>query len=240
MDIWLAYPGDKYHVIGNHEMDGGYGLDQVLAHRKMVNSYYHFERNGFNFIVLDGNDKKFPEETGYRNYIGPSQQEWLKETLNRIEGPVVILSHQAIGPIGGMDNAEEIRAIFEAHNQENPQSQIFASFNGHLHYDAATEHNGIWYIHVNSASYFWMGEEYEHLRYSAEIDEEFRWIKYTAPYQEPLFAVVEISADGLIQISGKSTEYVGPSPWELGFPVADKAYIRPAISSRKLQVKLNN
>ncbi|MCK5458064.1 MAG: metallophosphoesterase, partial [Melioribacteraceae bacterium] len=23
-DIWNSFPGDKYHVIGNHEMDGGY------------------------------------------------------------------------------------------------------------------------------------------------------------------------------------------------------------------------
>lgn len=237
MDIWLSYPGDKYHVIGNHEMDGGYGLDQVLVHRKMENSYYHFERNGFNFIVLDGNDKKFPEETGYRNYIGPDQQAWLRETLRQIQGPVIIFSHQGIGPIGGMDNAEEIRSIFETHNQEHPESQIYASFNGHLHYDAATEHNGIWYIHINSAAYFWMGEEYEHIRYSEEVDEEFRWIKYTAPYKDPLFAVIEISSDGLIEIFGKSSSYVGPSPWELGFPEADKAHIRPAITSRKLQVK---
>lgn len=237
MDIWLAYPGDKYHVIGNHEMDGGYGLEQVLAHRKMENSYYHFERNGFNFIVLDGNDKKFPEETGYRNYIGPAQQEWLRHTLSRMRGPLIILSHQAIGPIGGMDNAEEIRSIFETHNQKHPESQIYASFNGHLHYDAATEHNGIWYVHINSAAYFWMGEEYEHLRYSEEVDEGFRWIKYTAPYEDPLYAVVEISSDGLIQVFGKKTSYVGPSPWELGYPVEDKEYIRPEITSRKLKVK---
>lgn len=237
MDIWLSYPGEKYHVIGNHEMDGGYGLEQVLAHRKMNNSYYHFERNRFNFIVLDGNDKKFPEETGYRNYIGPAQQGWLIETLSHVKGPVVIFSHQGIGPVGGMNNAEEIRSIFEAHNQEHPESRIYASFNGHLHYDAATEVNGIWYIHVNSASYFWMGEEYTHIRYSEEVDEEFKWIKYTAPYQDPLFAVVEISDDGTIQIFGKSTSYVGPSPWELGYPVVDKAHIRPAITSRKLEVK---
>lgn len=237
MDIWLSYPGDTYHVIGNHEMDGGYGLDQVLVHRKMESSYYHFERNGFNFIVLDGNDKKFPEETGYRNYIGPEQQEWLKKKLSLVQGPVIILSHQAIGPIGGMDNAEEIRAIFEAHNQEHPENRIFASFNGHLHYDAATEVNGIWYVHVNSASYFWMGEEYEYIRYAEEVDEEFKWIKYTAPYQDPLFALVEISSDGMIEIFGKSTSYVGPSPWELGYPIADKAYIRPAITSRKLKVR---
>jgi 3',5'-cyclic-AMP phosphodiesterase len=237
MDIWMAYPGEKYHVIGNHEMDGGYGLDEVLVHRKMDKSYYHFERNGFNFIVLDGNDKKFPEETGYRNYIGPDQQAWLKQTLSRMRGPVVILSHQAIGPVGGIDNAEEIRAILEDHNNNHAESRVFASFNGHLHYDAATALNGIWYVHINSASYFWMGDEYQHIRYSEEVDEEFKWIKYTAPYKDPLYAIVEISSDGIIQISGKTTTYVGPSPWEVGYPDKDKDYIRPAITSRKLIVE---
>jgi len=236
MDIWSAYSGEKYHVIGNHEMDGGYGLEQVLVHRKLASSHYHFEKNGFHFLVLDGNDKKFPEQTGYRNYIGPEQQAWLKETLSGLNGPIIIFSHQAISPIGGMDNAEEIRAIFEDHNTQHPESPVLASFNGHLHYDAATEVNGIWYIHMNSASYFWMGEEYAHVRYSEEVDEGFKWIKYTAPYQDPLFAMVEISSDGIIQISGKGTAYVGPSPWELGFPTTDSAYIRPAITSRRLTV----
>ena len=30
MDIWNSYPGKKYHVIGNHDMDGGFSRDQVV------------------------------------------------------------------------------------------------------------------------------------------------------------------------------------------------------------------
>lgn len=234
-DIWLSYSGEKYHVIGNHEMDGGYGLEQVLEHRNMESPYYHFEKNGFHFVVLDGNDKKFPEETGYRNYIGPEQQEWLKQTLAGLSGPIVIFSHQSIGPIGAMDNATDIRNILEHHNSTSPNNKIIACFNGHLHYDDATQLNGIWYIHVNSAAYFWMGEEYGHVRYSEEVDRDFKWIKYTAPYKDPLFAVVEISSDGKITIHGKASEYVGPSPWELDYPEDDRKSIRPAISSRVLE-----
>lgn len=232
--IWENYEGEKYSVIGNHEMDGGYGLEQVLEHRKLERSYYHFEKNGFQFLVLDGNDKRTPDETGYRNYIGPEQQAWLRETLPQMQGPVVVFSHQSIGPLGAMHNGEEIRQILEAHNASSPKSPVIACFNGHLHYDDARQVNGIWYVHVNSAAYFWMGEEYEHIRYSEEVDQGFRWIKYTAPYRDPLFAVVEISSDGEIIIHGKASEYVGPSPWELGYPETDRKAIRPAISDRVL------
>ena len=31
--IWDAYPGKKYHVIGNHEMDGGTQMAEALAYR---------------------------------------------------------------------------------------------------------------------------------------------------------------------------------------------------------------
>jgi len=56
--LWDSYPWDKYHVIGNHEMDGGHSREQALEIRKMKSSWYSFDKCGFHFIVLDGNDKK--------------------------------------------------------------------------------------------------------------------------------------------------------------------------------------
>jgi len=85
--IWNAYPGPKYHVIGNHEMDGGYSLQQALAYRNMPSSYYSFQRNGFHFIVLDGNDKKSPELKGYQEHMGPQQLAWLKDELAKTVDP---------------------------------------------------------------------------------------------------------------------------------------------------------
>lgn len=234
-EIWRTYSGPKYHVIGNHEMDGGYSLEEAIAFRNMASSYYSFHQNGFDFIVLDGNDKKHPDQKGYREYIGPPQQEWLRRELEQKENPVVIFSHQAIGKNGGMDNAEEIRKILESHNAQKPEARVIACFNGHLHYDDAEHINGIWYIHINSMAYFWMGEEYAHIRYSEEVDRDFRWIKYTAPYKEPLYTVVEISTEGYIYIAGKYTEYVGPSPWDLGYPEKHKNYVKPQISERLLK-----
>ena len=60
IDTWNLFQGDKYHVIGNHETDGGFSKSQVLESRGMSHPYYSFDKNGFHFIVLDGNDKKPP------------------------------------------------------------------------------------------------------------------------------------------------------------------------------------
>lgn len=89
-------------------------------------------------------------------------------------------------------------------------------------------------------SYHWLGEKYVSIRYSDEVDKNFKWIKYTAPFKEPLFTVVEISSAGYIKIAGEKTEWVGPSPWELGYPVEYKKYMRPAISERYLEFSLKN
>jgi hypothetical protein len=87
-------------------------------------------------------------------------------------------------------------------------------------------------------SYHWLGDNYVHIRYSEEVDKNFKWIKYTAPFKEPLFTTVEISSKGTIKIAGKKTEWVGPSPWEIGYPESKKKYMRPAISKRNLKFSL--
>ncbi|SEJ36930.1 Calcineurin-like phosphoesterase [Cyclobacterium xiamenense] len=241
-ELWKRFPGPKYHVIGNHEMDGGTSLQEALAYRGMENSYYTFEQKGFLFIVLDGNDKKFPDQQGYRSYIGPAQIQWLQKQLAAATMPIVIFSHQGIGSDPGnpgerysIENDAEVRALFDAHNQANPKSKIIACFNGHTHHDHVENREGIWYITINSMSYKWLGEEYAHIRYSEAVDKDFRWIKYTAPYKDPLFTVVEISTEGFIKIAGSYSEYVGPSPWELGYPEHLKEVVKPQITERYLE-----
>lgn len=245
-DIWNSFPGAKYHVIGNHEMDGGYSRQEAVEYRKMKNSYYSFEKKKFHFIVLDGNDPIDENSKGYKQYIGSRQSVWLTEELEKANYPVIIFSHQGLtiypggeGDRYGLENGEQIRAILEKHNQQNPGKKVIACFNGHTHYDYAENKNGIWYITINSMSYQWMGEAYKHIKYSTAVDKNFKWIKYTAPHKEPLFTMVEISMEGYIKIEGKQTEWVGPSPWELGYPDSLKKYVRPSISKRNLKFDLN-
>ena len=232
-EVWDAYPGEKYHVIGNHEMDGGTSLQQALARRNMASAYYSFEKNGFYFIVLDGNEKKTPDVKGYQEHINPAQIAWLKTELSKAKGPIVIFSHQGLGP-DGIDNSEELRSILEAHNATVRKNKVIANFYGHIHYDRAEKINDIWYVCINSMSYKWLGEEYGHVRYSDEVDKNFKWIKYTAPYRDPLFTVIEISPKGTITIAGKKSVWVGPSPKEVGYPQKNQAYDVPEIRPRTL------
>ncbi len=243
--IWNSFPGLKYHVIGNHEMDGGTSLDEAVAYRKMKNSYYTFSKNGFKFIVLDGNDKKEENQKGYRSYMGKEQLDWLKNELKIARKPIVIFSHQGIGTDPNnpgerysIENSLDVRKIFENHNKQNKSNRVICCFNGHTHHDFAEEINEIWYITINSMSYKWLGEEYEYLRYSKEVDKKFRWIKFTAPYRDPLYTVVEISTEGYIKMSGKKSKYVGPSPWELGYPEYLKKYVRPQITERLMKFSM--
>jgi len=239
-ELWKAYPGKKYHVIGNHEMDAGYSLQQALEYRNMTSSYYSFSNQGFLFLVLDGNDKQYPDEKGYREYIGPAQIKWLKGELKKAKDPVVIFSHQGLGTINGIVNQKVLRSILEEHNASTEKAKVIACFNGHTHADIAEEIQGIWYITINSMAYEWLGEKYEHIRYSEEVDKNFKWIKFTAPYKDALFTVVEISTDGHIRMSGKKSEWVGPSPWELGYPTEHKQYIKPEIAQRDLKFPVSN
>ncbi len=244
-DVWNSFPGDKYHVIGNHEMDGGYSREEATEYRTMTNSYYSFDKNQFHFIVLDGNDKADENSKDYKQYIGNEQINWLKEELTKSAFPVIIFSHQGLTTYPGGDgqdygvvNNDVIRNILESHNEQSPKKKVIACFNGHSHNDYAENVNDIWYITINSMSYKWLGEDFEHIRYSEEVNKNFKWIKYTAPYKEPLFTIVEISSEGYIKIEGKKTEWEGPSPWELDYPSFTKKYVRPEISERILRFEL--
>lgn len=240
LDIWNSFAGEGYHVIGNHETDGGFTLQQVLEMHKMTNSYYSFKNKGFHFIVLDGNDKKSPDAKPYFRFIGPEQTKWLRADLSETKHPVIIFSHQELfnpepDENWGIENYREIQEILEEHNRINSSNRVVACFNGHTHFDYAEEINGIWYITITSMSYHWLGDQYLNVRYSENIDRNFPWIKYTAPFKEPLFALVEISGNGHIRITGRKSEWVGPSPWDLGYPDKYRKYMRPEITDRYLK-----
>lgn len=235
MTIWRSFNGPAHHVLGNHDMDGGFTRQQTVAYFKMPAKYYAFSHGGFHFIVLDGNDKTDPPQSGYARYIGAEQQQWLRRQLEETERPTVVFSHQGLKDKGGVANAEAIRRIFENANQAAGRAKVIACFSGHHHTDYACQINGIHYVQINSTSYFWMGGDYQHVRYSDQIDKQYPWIKYTAPYRDPLFALVTLEADGTVRIAGARSEWVGPSPWDLGYPQDNMDRIGPRISSRQLK-----
>jgi predicted phosphodiesterase len=236
MSIWESYEGDRYHVIGNHEPDGGFTRQQVVEYLGMPGQYYAFEKKGIRFIVLDGNDvNPSPDKApGYARFIGDEQKKWLVKELASNDQPVVVFIHQSLEG-EGIENRKEIRELLEKENERAGYTKVIACFNGHHHTDYATLINGIYYIQINSMSYNWVGDNYQRERYSPEISKKYPWIKFTIPYKDPLYAFVEINKKAIV-IEGRKSTFVGPGPEELGMPAPKPNNpIVPQISDRKLK-----
>jgi 3',5'-cyclic AMP phosphodiesterase CpdA len=241
--IFDAFPGPKYHVLGNHEIDDGFTWAQARQFLGMSAPYYSFDHGGWHFVVLDGNERRPDGKTeGYPRYIGAAQAAWLAADLKHNAAATIVFSHQSLEDERGVENGAEIRAILEAANREAGWAKVAACFSGHHHIDYATTIAGIHYVQVNSMSYSWLGERYQSARYGDDIDKRFPYIRYTAPYAEPLYALVTLEPDGRIDIRGRATKFVGPSPWELGMedrPGTSNSRKRlvPRISDRMLRTR---
>ncbi|MCX2452080.1 metallophosphoesterase [Pedobacter sp. PLR] len=246
----FAYPNDKnkalidqfnqahpvaLHVIGNHDTDSGHTKEQCLRYWKMPARYYTKEINGVCFIILDGNDKGSPtHKGGYPSYINDEQKTWLQQQLKEINKPIVIVSHQPLAGALAVDNAAEIQDILSS-----AADKILLAINGHTHIDCQLFIKNINYVHINSASYFWVGSEYKHNSYPEEIHKSHAWISSTCPYEDALFTTLTINpAAGVIHIEGRKSKWVGQSPAELNYTdrtglTAGKEIV-PSISKRKI------
>ena len=232
LSIFNSFKGSKYHVLGNHDLDSGYTKADNLIFWNQQKSYYSFDKNKIHFIVLDGNDTTSPPQKGYAHFIGKEQIRWLKDDIKSANSPIVIFSHQSLFDPFGTENDSLIRQIFEEENRKANKKKIIACFNGHTHVDYYKQINGIWYFELNSMSYYWLGKAYEHLRYNTVINQKHPSIKYTAPYKDPIFAIVSIDANGIISIKGQKSEWVKPSPKELNFSrTGYEGMVKPEISS---------
>ncbi len=233
---WNTFKGARYHTIGNHEMDGGFTREQVVAFLGMKNRYYSFDASGVHVMVLDGNDPG-GKAKGYKRYIARKQLDWIVADLKATALPTIVFSHQTLGDSFGVENCSAVRAVLEQAKTRTGRRKVVACFCGHHHDDHVKQINGIHYIRINSASYKWLGSKFKHESYAKEIHAKHKWISYTAPYKDPLWALVEINvARGRLVVTGKKTAWIGPDPWKLGAGermLRDKA-VDPQTSDRSL------
>lgn len=241
VDSWNLFEGDKYHALGNHDMD----VSSKAVTQKfwgMEKSYYSFDQGEFHFIVLDPNyyvdDGEFIDynngnyyaHAGSRANIPPQQIEWLKKDLEATEKLTVVFSHQSLEKERSIKNQVEVRKILEQANLKS--KKVIACFNGHNHDDNHTELNGIHYIRINSTSYKWVGNKYEFAgRYDDKTNESRPSLKYTIPYTDAIMAIVEMDSKGILTIKGNQSTFVPPGPEELGI---SKEVALPSISNREL------
>ena len=239
MDVWNRIEAPRYHVLGNHDTDGDFTREETMAYWGMEKRFYSFDAKGAHFIVLDGNDQG-PGQQPYYRYVATDQAKWLAADLAATDLPTFIFIHQSLEREGGgVENQVEIRAILEDANRRAGYQKVIACFSGHHHRDYVRRINGIYYPQINSMSYYWLGGDYLHVRYSEEIDQKFPYIKYTVPYKDPLYALVTIEPErGILSIEGIQSEFVGPSPWELGADrkSLDSESLHPSITNRRLSI----
>ena len=224
------------HVIGNHDTDSGHTKDQCLKIWGMKSRYYRQDIEGLRLLVLDGNDKGSPtSKGGYASYVGKEQIEWLKQELKKHDGPIVVICHQPLAGSGAVDNAEEIQKILGQHAEK-----VVICINGHTHIDSLVEVENVPYLHINSASYLWVGGKCKHASYSKEIHKKHPWIGHTCPYRDSLFTTITFDPrTGEVSVKGKKSDWVGKSPAQLKLAklssAARKKELVPMIRTRTIK-----
>ncbi|MEM6802900.1 MAG: metallophosphoesterase [Bacteroidota bacterium] len=250
LNIWNAYKNPAYHVLGNHDMDLA-TKEKTMDFWEMPARYYSFDQGAFHFIILDGNminqrgkyshydTANFYIDSSLRTWVDPEQLEWLKADLQNTNRPTIVFSHQSlVNDLWGIKNRSLIQQLFEEENKRFGKQKVLACFNGHNHIDYMRKLNEIYYIDINSLSYQWLGEKYLcKTRYPKEVYDKYPAMDKMAPYEESIFALVEIDTKS-IRIKGKRGKYIGPSPESLGLD--EKVYgfpFTPHLSSRELSIK---
>lgn len=226
LKVWDSFDGPKYHVLGNHDIDVS-PKAFILDFLGMEKSYYSFDVNDFHFMVLDTNFFKEKEKIvsynsgNYYNqaesrcYIPESQIECLKKDLAQTEKKTIVFSHQSLEHWGGVKNRIEVRTIFTEANLN--YKKVIACFCGHDHEDRYAEIEGIHYLGFNSLSYAWVGSKLEYSgRFPISIEEKYTNLKFTLPYRDPVFAMIEINSNGKLEIRGTDSDFIQPGPKELG------------------------
>lgn len=240
LKLWDSFEGDKYHVIGNHDMDS-YTPEEYVAGMKMPGRYYSFDKGDFHFIVLDGNNLYDGKEyTHYakanyyvdpkmRAFIDPEQMAWLKQDLAATDKKCVLFSHQNIEQF--LNNGATVRQILEDENRRAGFKKVVLAFGGHNHSNYTKEINGITYMQINSASYVWIDKpSMTEKRYTKEVNDKYSLLKYSMTYTKALYAIVTLNNEGAI-VKGTEAEFVPPTPKDLN--MGDSIDHYPLVSNIK-------
>ena len=221
VDHYNNFQLPTYHTPGNHDFDQ-VTPEQRMESFKLSKLYYHFDVNGFRFIVTDTNHVVFEGKTfhyGLSNYqkigrkdqkaisrLGGEQLEWLKATIDESPYPCIITSHASYerNPGLGSGDAVEVRKIIDDANKKNPGRVKFV-INGHHHCDYVRILNDVCYLDLNSASYQFMYRR--HNLYPEQDCEGLRMMQQVLAYNDPINAVITLDTDGLIQVDGFESSF---------------------------------
>jgi predicted phosphodiesterase len=239
VEMFNGFNGPSFHVIGNHDTDYGFSHQQVVDFLEMPGIYYSFDVKGFHFVVLNGNERPEGDTSRWPSHISKEQLNWLEKDLLSTSLPVIVFCHQGldVNVSGAVQYSSRVRVVFERVNQAAGFEKVQVVFSGHHHQDYHNIINSIHYVQINSMSYYWMGSQYRRFRFTPEVDQQFPLVKDTAPYQDPIWAVLNIYDNGEYELAGRTTNFISPSPAEMGMPEFEKVYpVVPVISGRKFRI----
>ncbi len=228
MKLWEQFKGKRHHVLGNHDMDK-FGKKHMLDFWGMPGRYYSFDQGPIHFVILDRNHLRkenkfvayekanFYVDGRFRGFADDAQLEWLEADLKKTKKPTVVFAHQGLG----MDDQKHpsnaaIEKVLADANRDRTKPKVIACFCGHHHIDRYNFKDQIHYVWINSASYYWVGGKYGRM----------------AGYKDPLFCFLSFDSNGSIQLEGRRSEWVAPSPKERGVPDWEK--LTTWISDRQL------
>ncbi len=152
---------------------------------------------------------------------------------------MIIFCHQGfdLDVNGAIQQSTRVRVILERANERAGFTKVQMVFTGHHHQDYHNVINGIHYVQINSMSYYWMGSKYRQMRYDETINKNHPWIRDTAPYKDPIWAFLTVYEGPVFEIKGRHTDFVRPSPQEMGFGEFEKVYpVVPYISDRTIAI----
>ncbi|NGM63218.1 alkaline phosphatase [Sphingobacterium sp. SGG-5] len=237
LDEWNKFNGPRYHVIGNHDMDGGFTEEQVVEFWKSDGRYYSFDVKGYHFIILDGNEGKRTDCRRYPSTLSNTQLAWLEKDLDQTSLPVIVFIHQGLDSDSGVQNATKVRYILQEANIKYGRQKVHVVFSGHHHKDYHNVINGIHYIQINSMSNHFLGKNYKAASYPPDILTKYPKLWEVTPYRDPLWAKIDIAPDGTFTLIGQKSTFIGPSPKERGVSRFKDIYPAvPYVSDRKFNL----
>lgn len=215
-DVFAEAPFPTCNVFGNHDNDQE-SYEYILDMYRLTNGYYHFDTDGYRFIVLDPNYSVVNGELVHynpnqaRNHnlgeIPPEQMTWLEETILESPFPCVLFSHQSLERTDGIKNRDEVWRIICRANRLRERAVILC-VNGHYHCDYCTFINGVCCLDLNSSSYYWT-DPTNHL-YPQEVYDRFSISDHCIFYKNPLSAVITLNGTDQITVDGAAGEFLYP------------------------------
>lgn len=187
-----------YHCIGNHDIygwfqkspdasDSIYGKTWALKELKMSERYYHFQKDKWDFIVLDST--QLNPAGGYIGKLDEEQFEWLKNKLAEIPSDrfICIISHIPILSIcsGLFFNKTEANGDLKIqrnlmHTDFFRLKALFIQYpniktclSGHIHLQDEVLYNGLSYFCNGAVSGSWWGGAFQEFKPAYAIFEFF-------------------------------------------------------------------